>query len=215
MEANEVGRRLAERHRAAAEADPAIEVDPARSLLNYAEVPHQGDWTLRSALVRLAQPHPAQVGALLQAMRRLDAPLHHVARALQRHPAWCDPTLGLPETPSAAATVIDGPAEEPEPDVRLADLARLAAAGYDVDALAAGYGAVTPLDQEERLALPLLALAAGFARLATDLARWADAGPDDPPLDRVVDWTDTLLAQLDRLGVPEEGPPPRGSRSRR
>ena len=215
MKVDEVGRRLAERHVAAAELNPQIEIDPTRSMLNYAEVAHTGDWTLRSALVRLAQPHPTEVGALLQAMRRLDAPLHHVAKALLRRPAWSDPTLARIETiDDAIDCLVSQPAAAPEADARLADLARLVAAGLDPAGLIDGYGSVAPLDQEEKLALPLLALAVGFADLAADLAVWADAGADRPPLDQVVEWTATLLARLDELGVPEEGPPPRSPRSR-
>lgn len=41
----------------------------------YAEVPRDGDWTLRSALVRFAQPEPVRAGAVLELVRRTDGAL--------------------------------------------------------------------------------------------------------------------------------------------
>ena len=70
------GRALAMRHR-----DAAAEPDPDGSLVNYAESPRAGGWTLRSAMTRLAQPEPELVDAIAPLVRRLDAVLHHLARA--------------------------------------------------------------------------------------------------------------------------------------
>ena len=202
MDAVDAGRRLAERH------SGQDEVDPVRSLLNYAEEPHDGDWTLRSALVRLAQPDPARVGSLLELMRRLDAPLHHVARHLQRHAVTCDGAL--------AADRLDRPPGDPHPDARTADLARLVAAGLPVDDVVRGYDSVAPLDREERLAVPLLAVAVRFGQLARRLAAWASAGPADPPVSEVDAVIAEVSARLDELGVPvETGPPPGAGRQRR
>ncbi len=210
LDGSEIGRRLAERHAADDRPDG---VDEVASLLNYAEAPHTGDWTLRSSLVRLAQPDPARVGALLQVMRRLDAPLHHVTRALQANPANSD--LGLLDDPGSA---LAGPAvdtvTETVPDIRLADVARVIAAGLDEASVVDGYRSVVDLGQEEQLALPLLVVAVAFDRLARELADWADAGSDDPPLAAVERVTAQALARLDELGVPEETPPPRGGRNR-
>ncbi|MEM9566577.1 MAG: hypothetical protein AAGA93_28410 [Actinomycetota bacterium] len=210
MDASEAGRRLAERHRVL---DPPDGVDEARSLLNYAEAPHTGDWTLRSALVRLAQADPARVGSLLRAMRRLDAPLHHVARSLQRRPAGS-------RQPGPGASHIDVMAEpggdtaQTVADVRIADVARAVAAGFDERSVVDGYAGVAPLDQEERRAVPLLVLAVEFDGLARELAAWADAGAVDPPLARVEAVTAHVWRRLDELGVPEETMPQRGQRSR-
>ncbi len=44
-------------------------------IIGFSEVPHAGNWTLRSALVRLAQPEPLRAEAILQIVRRLDAAL--------------------------------------------------------------------------------------------------------------------------------------------
>lgn len=183
------------------------EPDPERALLNYAEQPHEGDWTLRSALVRLAQPEPVRVGSVLQLMRRLDAPLHHVARVLERHAVLCDRGLTVDG--------VDGPIADAVADVRTADLARLVAVGVDERALLAGYEERAPLDPEERLAVPLLALAVRFEALGERLAAWARTGPDDPPVDAVEEAVAEVRARLDELGVPIETGPPPGARSAR
>lgn len=212
MDATEIGRRLAHRH-ATTTASTPTPVDPVRSLLNYAEAPHDDDWTMRSALVRLAQRDPARVGALLQVSRRLDAPLHHVARTLQSEPAMCDEAMAAPSWDPD--TVLGEAPAKPYPDARIADLARAVAAGNDVDAVLAGYQESTSLGREEELAVPLLAEAARFDLVARDLARWASSDLADPPLDAVDRVTVEVAGRLDELGVPEEtGPPPRGARSR-
>lgn len=214
MDAIELGRRLGRRHAdEAAGPDGPADVDEDGSLLNYGEAPHRGDWTMRSALVRLAQRDPARVGALLQVSRRLDAPLHHVARALRSHPATCDRAMA-DEAWDGATDLGPGPAD-PYPDIRTADLARAMGAVADPDAVMAGYRSEVSLDREEELALPLLAEAARFDRLARRLADWADSDLSAPPLDAVDRLTAEVAQRLDELGVPEEtGPPPRGARSR-
>lgn len=214
MDAIELGRRLARRHAGeGSRSGPGTDVDEDRSLLNYGEVPHRGDWTMRSALVRLAQRDPARVGALLQVSRRLDAPLHHVARSLRSHPVTCDEAMAA-EGWDPAQDLGAAPAD-PYPDIRTADVARAMCAAADPEELIAGYRAELPLDREEELALPLLAEAARFDRLARRLANWADGDLTDPPLDAVDRLTAEVGQRLDDLGIPEEtGPPRRGGRSR-
>ncbi len=196
MDAVEAGRNLGHRHMQAAQGDQA-EYDPSLSLLNYAELAHDGDWTLRSALNRLAQPQPARVGALLDLVRRLDAPLHHVRKALEQHTVTCDRALGRDGADG------DGPLE-PYTDIRTADLARLVAAGADPDQLLTGYQDHGRLDHEEVLAVPLLAIAVRFAQVSALLTAWALVGPDSPPVDAVDETIDQVAAELDRLGVAEE-----------
>ncbi len=213
MDASELGRGLARRHGDEAASGATVELDEDRSLLNYAEVAHAGDWTLRSALVRLAQRDPARVGSLLQVSRRIDASLHHVARSLRAHPVTCDGALAA--AGSGQAATVDQPPAQPYPDVRTADVARAMAVAGEPEAVVAGYTAETTLDREEELALPILAEAARFDGLARRLAEWADGDLADPPLDAVDRLTVEATQRLDALGVPEEtGPPPRGSRSR-
>ncbi len=202
MDAVESGRQLAERHRDRAEPDPT------HSLLNYAEAPYDGDWTLRSALMRLAQPEPARVGSVLEVMRRLDAVLHHVRRGLERHTVICDRGL-------TAASVGTSPAE-PYPDARTVDLARLVASGCDETELYAGYESVAELDHEEKMAVPLLAVALTFADLAAELTAWSLVAPGSPPVETVDRVVAETGARLDELGVPvETGPPPGTGRSGR
>lgn len=198
METIELGRLLAERHREVAELDPAC------CLLNYAEVPYEGDWTLRSGLMRLAQPHPVLVGAVLDLSRRLDAPLHHVRRKLEQHVVVADRAL----SPDGLA----GPPASPCPDIRTADLARLVAAGCDQGELQAGYEEQHELQHEERLAVPLLSVAVAFEQLAGVVAAWAVNGPADPPVTAVDRFIETVGAELDELGVPQESGPPPGTR---
>ena len=57
--------------------DPVAPMLTTADLLNYAERPRVGDWSLRSALVRFAQPEPEAAAELLRAVRRLDAVLPH------------------------------------------------------------------------------------------------------------------------------------------
>jgi hypothetical protein len=44
-------------------------------LVDFAERPRVDDWSLRSALVRYAQPEPARVAQILELVRRIDAAL--------------------------------------------------------------------------------------------------------------------------------------------
>jgi hypothetical protein len=201
MDDEELGRRLADRHRDEAELDPAC------SVLNYAEASYEGDWTLRSALMRLAQPHPVRVGSVLELARRLDGPLHQVRRVLERHVAVCDRALSIDS--------LIGPPIRPCGDIRTADLARLMVAGHDRTELLAGYEQQAALEEEERRALPLLALAVKFEHLAETVAAWGLVGPEDPPVEVVDRFVETAGAELDELGVPvETGPPPGMNRSR-
>lgn len=203
MDPLDLGRRLAERHDSYAAPEP----DPDRSLVNYAETARVGDWTLRSALVRLAQPEPRRVAALLELMRRLDAALHHVARLLERHTVLGDRGL--------TAAGVEGPPVDPWPDARAADLARLVAAGVDERDLLAGYEERAPLDDQERLAVPVLAVAVRLESLADRLTAWALAGPEDPPVGEVDEVIGEIAARLDELGVPVETGPPPGVRAGR
>ena len=43
-----------------------------------------GDWSLRSALCRYAQPHPGRVRDVLEFVRRIDAALHPQAKHIDR-----------------------------------------------------------------------------------------------------------------------------------
>lgn len=213
--AQAAGRLLAERHLGA----PSVDPEPAGSLVNYAESSRAGDWSLRSALVRLAQPEPARVAGVLELVRRLDAVLHQLARPLERHTVVCDRSLTLDaasETPSGWE--LAEPAD-PYPDTRVADLVRLASsAGPEGDQVVDAYVAEVELAPEEQHGLALLSVAVQFDRLANVLVEWAPTAPAPPPVEAVDQVCADVLARLDALGVPkEEGPPPgaRGGRRRR
>lgn len=188
-----------------------IPTDEGLRLAGYAEWPHVDDWTLRSALVRLAQPEPLLGGALLEAARRLDAALHPLTRSLEQHLVVCD--AGLSSVTDDAPAVGGTPAE-PYVDARATDLARLAAhPGISGDDLTAAYDRHEPLDDDEITAVPLLGVAVEIDRLARALAAWAANEPRPAPPVAAVDATiRTVVAQLDTIGVPHEEdrrPPPR------
>jgi len=206
-----LGRRLAERH-----AD-SVDAQAERSLLNHAETLRAGDWSLRSALVRLAQPEPERAAAVLELVRRLDAVLHHVARQLERHTVLCDRALAPDLAGTEGVLAADAPTD-PYPDTRGADLARLARAVPDgFPTVFAAYEEALPLGAEERTAIPLLGVALELDDLAEVLAAWANRGPTDPPVDAVDATCTTVRARLDDLGVPVEEwsePTRRGPRRR-
>lgn len=194
-----LGRLLADRH-----ADP-VEAQPQQSLVNYAESPRVGDWTMRSALVRLAQPEPVRASALLELVRRLDTVLHHVARPLDRRTVRCDRDLG----PSFTAEPI-----APYADTRTADLARIGRALPEGFATVLGsYAAEVDLDPEEHGALPLLEMALEFDDLAEELTRWASDSAVGPPTAEVDDTCARVRSRMDELGVPTEPRPTRRGRA--
>jgi len=194
-----MGKLLAARHRESATPDPA------RSLVNYAESARAGDWTMRSALVRLAQPEPMRASATVELIRRLDTALHPVARSLERHTTICDRQLS-PEALSRHDDewVLTEPAE-PVPDGRVVDLARLSRLDPGFAALvAASYTDVEELSDDEQAALPLLAVAARLDELADVLTAWASRGFRDPPVDAVDGTGREVFEALESLGVPRE-----------
>ena len=180
--------------------------DDGIRLVDYAEVPRVDDWSLRGALVRYAQPEPARASALLELVRRTDGALKPFARALERALAPTDPHL----SPSSFGPDGFTPSPAVRVDVRIADLARLAVdATADLDAIIAGYEEAAPLHDDERSALPLLAVAVELDRLGDVLAGWAaDRGTPRP--DRLVDEVGRrAFAALGDLGVAREARPPR------
>ncbi|MEO0494044.1 MAG: hypothetical protein AAF081_11565 [Actinomycetota bacterium] len=201
--ARAAGHRLAERH-AASPTTP----DPDLTLVNHAESPRVDDWTLRSALVRLASPEPQLVADLLVLVRRLDATLRQAASILAKQTVVCDRALGL--------DTVDGDPIEPYPDTRTADLARLATtAGDDADVVVEAYLAEAELGPAEIAALPLLGVALTFDALTDELVDWARIAPAPAPVSRIRETIDEVQSRLDELGVPVEEPPPGRGRRRR
>lgn len=183
--------------------------DDGIRLLDYAESPRRGDWSLRSALVRYAQPQPARASAVLELVRRTDGALKPHARLLDRTTTPTDPEIG-PERfagpagfePSAAARV----------DARSADLARLAVrAPDDLDRVLDEYERIEPLDPDERAAIPLLAVAVELDALGDALADWADDRQGPRPDATVEAVARLAFERLAALGVAREQRPPRRS----
>lgn len=61
-----------------------LDVDGGSRLVDFAECPRVGDWTLRSALVRYAQRSPVAASAVLELIRRTDGALQPHRRSLER-----------------------------------------------------------------------------------------------------------------------------------
>ena len=53
-------------------------------LLEFAERSRDGDWSLRAALTRYAQPEPQRVGDLLECVRRVEFAVHPQLKAIER-----------------------------------------------------------------------------------------------------------------------------------
>jgi hypothetical protein len=61
---------------------PDIQPPELASLLDFAERPRHGGWSLRAALTRYAQGQPRRVGDLLQLVRRIEAALAKESKSL-------------------------------------------------------------------------------------------------------------------------------------
>lgn len=78
---------------------PELQPQGLADLVDHAERPRAGDWSLRAALVRLAQFRPGLVRDLMEPVRRLDHALHaHRARLLADGPElWAALTAAEPD----------------------------------------------------------------------------------------------------------------------
>ena len=150
--------------------------DETNSIINYAEAPRQGDWTLRSSLVRLAQPHPLRSEAVLQLVRRLDAALKPFVRELQKHPAETTRSI-----PGGASNIVG---------VGVVDLVETPDA--------------VELSDAERDSLHLIGIALELDELANTLTAWAFAGSADPPVGEIDQTCARVLRSMNDLEVPEE-----------
>ncbi len=228
---------MAERH--SIQVPPAVE---GQSLGELSERSRRSGWTLRSALVRYAQPEPLRAAAVMELVRRAEGAVRSTGDALSAHPVAALPGL------SPAAVESDGgdwslPIAPPtHTEARIVEVARmigpdlpdLLTAGpdpgptkgpdldpgpmpdrLDRDDVVEGYGSVTPLDPDERHLLPILEAVLGLDRLGDELADWALVAPTPAPVDR---W-DLICRHLDRrfdeLGVVRESGPPGPGRGRR
>jgi hypothetical protein len=85
-----------------------VEIEPPElaQLVDFAERPRADDWSLRSALVRYAQPQPVRVETILDLVRRIEWALRSHAKLIERegHALWAaldagDDPAGGPNAP--------------------------------------------------------------------------------------------------------------------
>jgi hypothetical protein len=122
-----------------------IEPPELARLVAFAERSRRGDWSLRSALTRYAQPQPQRVSTVLESVRRIEAALagHSARLAKDGAAVWAaveagadgdDPLLGLLGAAARldalgdrlAAWAVDrsGPAPEAEVDATTREVER-------------------------------------------------------------------------------------------
>jgi hypothetical protein len=215
------GALLAERHR------HEVEAEPLGTTLNLAERPRAGQWTLRAALVRFAQPEPVRAGAVLDLVRRCEWALQPLIRPLEVHIVDADRDLSLGrvrrERSDAGAGWTIEPGGERYPDARLVDLARLVVdADDEAGIIVSSYRSRLELDLPEVEALPLLEPLVVLDRMGDALARWALEAPAAPPVALVDEACRQAHHQLEELGATgptaehrPDGPPSRPIRRRR
>ncbi len=168
-------------------------------LIDYAESPRVGGWTLRSALVRVAQPEPVRASAVLELIRRTDGALADHRRRLDAEHVPTVPGLDADDaTPEAIGRL-------PKVwDARVSDLGRVLAFVPDGEAVVSAYLASESPDADAASAVPLLAAVAELDALADRLAAWADARTGPPPNDDLDRIAGSVFQRLAQLGVPRE-----------
>ncbi len=198
---------------AEAHAGPVEGLADGHRLVDYAESSRAGDWSLRSALVRFAQPEPTRAGAVLELIRRTDGALKPHRRRLESASAPTHPDLGPDlftgsgdrlSVRADAARVLDAPT---------ADLARALLRLPDGEAVVAAYVGAAAADPTID-AVPLLVVALELDAIAEALVPWAQTHDGPPPVDVVDQRAAAAFARLAELGVPREtgGRPPARSR---
>lgn len=193
---------------------PVDGLPSAPLLVDYAESSRDGDWSLRSALVRFAQPEPTRAGAVLELVRRTDGALKPHRRRLEKTPVPAHPGLG-------SDAFVDGDdgvvlvAEALVADARAADLARVLVRLPDGAAVVSAYADVTGLGDDDLAAAELLAVAVELDELARALVAWAVVHDGPPPVAVVDERAAVAFSRLQQLGVPREDGPPRPPSGRR
>jgi len=78
-------------------------------LVDFAERSREGDWSLRSALVRYAQGQPVRVSQVLELVRRIEAAVHQHTRLLASdgHDLWSAFTDGRSAEPGPAGLIVE------------------------------------------------------------------------------------------------------------
>ncbi len=216
-QAEAAGALLARRHQT------EVRSEPGTGLSNFAEIPRSTAWTLRSALVRLAQPEPVRAAAVLDLVRRCEWTIHPLLRAIERHSVLGDRQPPLPsrsenvegnQHPNQAPGGGDDPGAEhiggwtaassPDRhvDARIVDLARVVNHHPDLAAdVIAAYRSHIELETEELEALAILGPILVLDELADSLAAWAPNAPANPPVTLVDEVCLELSDRLSKLGI--------------
>lgn len=162
-----------------------LEPERLAELVDLAERPRTGDWSVRAALCRYAQPQPERSAAVLSVLRRVEAEFGRNLATLR----------------SDGAELLEGALAAGGADADLG--ADLTAGGNDVTAT-----------DSEHLLVGLLVVASVLDDLGDVLATWAVDRSGERPDGEVDDVLQRVVPRLEQLGVAEEAPPPRGARSR-
>jgi len=197
-----------------AHAEPTAGLPDGRRLVDHAESSRTGDWSLRSALVRFAQPEPTRAGAVLELIRRTDGALKPHRRRLEAAAAPTHPGLA-PDLfeDDDGALVVRADAER-SLDAPASDLARAAVRLPDGDAVVAAY--VDAAGEDPTFdTIPLLVVALELDAIADALVAWACVHDGPPPVDVVDERAAAAFRRLADLDVPREtGGRPRTARGR-
>lgn len=110
---------------------PELEPPELARLVDFAERPRAGDWSLRSALVRYAQGQPVRVRQVLEQVRRIEFALRPHSKLLAREgpELWRSLEPGAPPPPAAPSALVVGLLQAARELDRLGD--RLAAWALD------------------------------------------------------------------------------------
>jgi hypothetical protein len=113
---------------------PAEVAPELARLLGFTERPRRGDWSLRAALTRYAQPEPQRVSDLLEHVRRVEFAIKPHVKALERGQEPAGAVVGLLDVIAdldllgdvLAAWAADPTGERPDAavDAATADVAR-------------------------------------------------------------------------------------------
>lgn len=194
---------------AAAHTGPVDGLADGHRVVDYAESSRAGDWSLRSALVRFAQPEPTRAGAVLELIRRTDAALKPHRRRLESGAAPSHPDLGSELFVAAGGGVAIDPDARRVLDAPAVDLARASLRLEDGEAVATAYATASG-DDATFAAIPLLVVALELDGIADVLVRWALVHDGPAPVTVVDERAAAAFARLAELGVPREtgGRPP-------
>jgi hypothetical protein len=88
-----------------------VDVEPPELglLIDFAERPRAGDWSLRSGLVRYAQPEPERVNQILELVRRVEGALRAQGKVIQSDgpDLWAVLEAGTSQSRGSRAGVIE------------------------------------------------------------------------------------------------------------